>query len=64
MSMDSKEYAKDLIDTSNLPLFDKDYYKYSIDNPNLTEGEFCSLFVQLLSLNIQRGGLHGNATTG
>ena len=62
--MNSKDYAKNLLETSNLPLFDKDYYFSSLDNPDITEGEFCSLFVQLLSLNIQRGGLNGNATTG
>ena len=27
VGMNSKDYAKNLLETSNLPLFDKDYYK-------------------------------------
>lgn len=61
--MDSKNYAKQLILSSDLPLYGKDYYNSMIDNPDVTEGEFCNLFVQLLSLNIQRG-LKYDATTG
>ena len=55
VGMNSKDYAKNLLETSNLPLFDKDYYKSVIDNPDVTEGEFCNLFVHLLCLNIEKG---------